>query len=48
MYLFDKELKRGIFLKNNFLLRLSMTKGIGAVGKQRIYQFAKPSSALAI
>lgn len=41
MYLFDKELKRGIFLKNNFLLRLSMTKGIGAVGKQRIYQFAK-------
>ncbi|MEG2644980.1 MAG: DNA-processing protein DprA, partial [Enterococcus sp.] len=28
-------------MKNNFLLRLSMTKGIGAVGKQRIYQFAK-------
>ena len=40
-YLFDKELKRGIFLKNDFLLRLSLTKGIGAFGKHRIYQFAK-------
>ncbi|MDT2827699.1 MAG: DNA-processing protein DprA [Enterococcus viikkiensis] len=28
-------------MKNKFLLRLSLTKGIGVVGKQRIYQFAK-------
>jgi DNA processing protein len=28
-------------LKNNFLLRLSLTKGIGAFGKHRVYQFAK-------
>lgn len=28
-------------MKNKFLLRLSLTKGIGAFGKQRIYQFAK-------
>lgn len=41
MYLFDKGLERGIFLKNNFLLHLSLTKGLGAFGKQRLYQFAK-------
>ncbi|MDN6218569.1 MAG: DNA-protecting protein DprA, partial [Enterococcus sp.] len=28
-------------MKNNFLLRLSLTKGIGAFGKHRVYQFAK-------
>lgn len=28
-------------MKTKFLLRLSLTKGIGAVGKQRIYHFAK-------
>ncbi|MDU5333538.1 DNA-processing protein DprA [Enterococcus sp.] len=28
-------------MKSKFLLRLSLTKGIGAFGKQRIYQFAK-------
>ncbi len=41
MYLFDKGLERGIFLKNKFLLHLSLTKGLGAFGKQRLYQFAK-------
>ena len=28
-------------MKNEFLLRLSLVKGVGAFGKQRIYQFAK-------